>query len=194
MESLDPRIKPLNEVNYSEKDIPDQLKPYEVFIQLNKSKPFTHVGVVHAADLDLAFLFAKEQYSRRLTCSGIWVMETADMYVSELTDGDKNVFDLFTKDQKEGNTSFHLFILNKRGKQQVFLDEIQAKDVVSAISLAYQKHPEVMAYHVWVCESNKILKMEDEVADIWNTLNEKGFRDASAYRAGDKLKNFLAKK
>jgi len=77
LKSIDPRINRLSlrERQRNAFDSPplDQLPTYEVFVQLKEGKVFEHAGIVHAATSDMAFLFAKEQYSRRYTCSGMWM-------------------------------------------------------------------------------------------------------------------------
>lgn len=49
------------------------LKPYEVFIQLERGKPHTYVGSVDAPDDRMALLFAREHYGRDQACVQIWV-------------------------------------------------------------------------------------------------------------------------
>ncbi len=53
---------------------------YEVFHQKKRGDQHVHVGIVHASDPEMALLFAKEQYGRRLHSSSIWVVRTADVY------------------------------------------------------------------------------------------------------------------
>jgi len=75
LKSLDPRIDRLHidqEGALKPKAELDQLETFEIFLQLKEGRPFSHVGNVHAANEEIAFLFAKEQFSRRLTCTGIW--------------------------------------------------------------------------------------------------------------------------
>lgn len=50
------------------------LKPYEVFIQLERGKPHVHAGSVDAADDAMALLFAREHYGRDQECSQVWVV------------------------------------------------------------------------------------------------------------------------
>ena len=61
----------------------DQFETYEVFHQKKEGAPFVYVGPVHAPEADLAFLFAKEQYSRRFACTGMWVVPTSAITVTE---------------------------------------------------------------------------------------------------------------
>ncbi len=193
MDSLDPRIQRLDKSqDLPEKENLDQLETYEVFLQLKENKPYQHVGVVHASDEDLAFLFAKEQYSRRLTCTGLWVVRTSNVYVSLTTDNNENVYERF-EDGKEGDISFEVFHLLKRGKQHVHAGTINSDDIKSAFGIAAREFGETTALNVWIARSADFLKSDPGDVDIWSTLPDKKFRDALAYKAGDKLKNFLEK-
>lgn len=194
MESLDPRISRLERQEYQQKSEPDQFSTFEVFTRLRKNKPYNHTGIVHAPELEMAFLFAKEQYSRRQTCTGIWVSATSDVYVSDFTDDEENILDRFTSNEFSTGKNFKIFLLLKRGKQHQYAGDAEGKDAVDAISRFYNENKDTHAFNVWAIEEANLLKIEEEVGEIWETLDEKGFRDASAYRAGEKLKNFLAKK
>jgi ring-1,2-phenylacetyl-CoA epoxidase subunit PaaB len=50
------------------------LKPYEVFIQVERGKPAAHAGSVDAVDDQMALLFAREHYGRDQECVQIWVV------------------------------------------------------------------------------------------------------------------------
>jgi ring-1,2-phenylacetyl-CoA epoxidase subunit PaaB len=50
------------------------LKPYEVFVQLERGKPHIYAGSVDAADDRMALLFAREHYGRDQACVQIWVV------------------------------------------------------------------------------------------------------------------------
>ncbi|MCA0427227.1 MAG: hypothetical protein LCH37_07300 [Bacteroidetes bacterium] len=91
IQSLDPRvtraqielnnpIDPLTEL--------DQWETYEVFHQKKRGDQHIHVGIVHAANPEMALLFAKEQYARRGVSVNIWVVKTAQVYSSDYADSD----------------------------------------------------------------------------------------------------------
>jgi ring-1,2-phenylacetyl-CoA epoxidase subunit PaaB len=50
-----------------------------------------------------------------------------------------------------------------------------------------------IVYNIWAIRTDKIRFTTPEEKDLWVTLPEKKFRDASEYKGGDKLKNFLEK-
>jgi ring-1,2-phenylacetyl-CoA epoxidase subunit PaaB len=91
IESLDPRItraalddeSKIGELNGSE-----HFQTYEVFQQIKRGTHHQHVGNVHAPNAEMAMLFAKEQYCRRGTAVNLWVVKTADVFVTEYQDAD----------------------------------------------------------------------------------------------------------
>jgi len=93
MKSLDPRVTRLNLSDQSKDEVQkallDQLETYEVFIKPKEGRPFQHEGIVHAYDEEIASVFAKEQFSRRSTCTAIMIAKTANIFVSETTDAGK---------------------------------------------------------------------------------------------------------
>lgn len=92
IKSLDPRVsraqiddeKPFE--HPSEKL--DQFETYEVFAQKKRGEHHVHVGSLHAPNIEMALLFAKEQYGRRGVCVNMWVAKTADMFATDYDDED----------------------------------------------------------------------------------------------------------
>ncbi|MEM6524986.1 MAG: phenylacetic acid degradation b [Bacteroidota bacterium] len=196
MESLDPRVNRLNLslTELTSKAPLDQLGTYEVFSQLREGKPYFHVGPVHAPNCEMAFLFAKEQFSRRQTCAGLFVVETRNIQVSIFTEGEDTVYN-YIDDQSEiknGNVqSFELFHLKKRGKQHEHIGTIEAPDAEVALSLVKSEFiNDKPVYNIWIVKTSDIEFNQEEDKIIWDTLPDKKFRDAIAYKAADKIKEF----
>lgn len=93
--SLDPRVSRLGISPESETFSPmqelDNFETYEVFHQTKPGDRHVHVGSVHAANHEMAFLYAKEQYCRRGKTNNIWVVRTSDVIV--LPDEDSDMFE-----------------------------------------------------------------------------------------------------
>ena len=198
MESLDPRINRLDlrEQQLNPKVPLDQLGTYEVFTQLKEGKPFFHVGAVHAPNNDMAFIFAKEQFSRRQTCTGMFVVETRNVWVSQYSEGEDTIYNHVNKPENiDGDiTGYELFHLNKRGKQHEYIGSLEAHSPEEALFLAKGEFINGKpVYNVWVVASEDIKFSSEEDKMIWETLPEKKFRDAIAYKAGDKIKEFKEK-
>jgi len=94
IKSLDPRITRA-EIELTNTIAPleenDQWETYEVFHQKKRGDQHMHVGIVHAANPEMALLFAKEQYGRRGQSVNIWVVKTREVYTTDYEDSD--IFD-----------------------------------------------------------------------------------------------------
>jgi ring-1,2-phenylacetyl-CoA epoxidase subunit PaaB len=195
MKSLDPRVNRLNipEGTLVPKVALDQFGTYEVFVEIKEGKGYRHEGIVHAPNIDMAYLFAKEQFSRRFMCSGIFVVETRNVFVTALTEDKDNIYshisDTYPEDGNE--EQYEIFNLLKRGKQHQHIGSVPAKNHQQALALA---KPNFIngdpVYNVWVVKTSDILFTNEEDKIMWDTLPDKKFRDASDYRAADKIKEF----
>jgi len=199
LNSLDPRVSRLPQLDESvikPKVELDQFGTFEVFVEAKEGKPFQHEGIVHAPDLEMAYVLAKEAFTRRFTCSSLYVVDTRDVFVSPMTEGDTNVYDLISKAREQAGEkiTFDIYHLIRRGKQHVYTGSVTATNPLEAIAIAKANlNGGKTVYNVWAIRSDKIRFTTQEEKDLWITLPEKKFRDASEYKGGDKLKNFLEK-
>jgi ring-1,2-phenylacetyl-CoA epoxidase subunit PaaB len=197
--SLDPRVKrlpiPGEPGGVVSKAPLDQLGTFEVFVQPKEGKPFQHEGIVHAPDRELAFVLAKEAFTRRFLCVSLFVADTRHVYVSPTTEGDSSALDRIAEvtDQPGTTESYEIFVLPKRGKQHVHVGQVKAALPQEAMWKAKQEnlHQGKVVYNVWAIRTADIRFTTPEEKDLWLTLPEKKFRDASDYKGGDKLKEFL---
>ncbi len=201
MNSLDPRVGRLPQIEGSALIKPksplDQFGTYEVFVEPKEGKPFQHEGIVHAPNLEMAYVLAKETFTRRFTCSSLYVVDTRNVYATPVTEGDKNVYDLITElpERNDSNPTFEIYQLSKRGKQHVHAGTVCAANALEALAIAKAKfNTGKTVYNGWAIPSDKIRFTTLEEKDLWITLPEKKFRDASNYKGGDKLKGFLEKR
>jgi len=122
------------------------------------------------------------------------VVETRNVYVSPLTEGTTNAYDLIASIPVSGTKEvFEIYHLPKRGKQHVHAGTVEADSPEEAFSSAKQKFNNKLIYNVWAINRSHIRFTTREELDLWNTLPEKRFRDATDYKGGDKLKAFLEK-
>ncbi|MFT6055330.1 MAG: ring-1,2-phenylacetyl-CoA epoxidase subunit PaaB [Roseivirga sp.] len=201
LKSLDPRVNRLSiKDNAEEPEVIkvslDQFETYECFVQVKEGKPLEHVGPVHAPNEEMAFLFAKEQYSRRgMFCNSICVIKTENIKASDFTDNKEDVYNLVTNSPTDNqDESFEVFHLMKRGKHHKYEGNVLAKDFDDAMAVAKKEfQSEKPVFNVWITKSEDILASGEEDKDIWDTLKEKQYRDATDYRAADKIKAFKEK-
>ncbi len=198
MNSLDPRVVRLPAVGEPGVIRPkaplDQFGSFEVFVEPKEGRPFQHEGIVHAPDIELAYVFAKENFTRRFTCSSLYVTETRSVFVSPTTEGNTNAYDSIAEVPPTGKAETYLiYHLPKRGKQHVEAGTVEAGSAEEAMSLAKKMLNTKVVYNVWAVKKSDIRFTDPEEKDLWTTLPEKRFRDAADYKGGDKLKNFLDK-
>ena len=198
MKSLDPRVNRLPLFGEPGQILPkvplDQFGTFEVFVQAKEGKAFQHEGIVHAPNLEMAFVLAKEAYTRRFLCISLYVVDTRNVYVSAMTDGIVNAYDfiLDTSQQSGEKTRYEIYHLLKRGKQHQHMGSVQAVTPQEAMAEAKKVFKnDKMVYNVWAIRSSDIRFTSSEEQELWLTLPEKKFRDASDYKGGDKLKEFL---
>ncbi|MFZ6009768.1 MAG: phenylacetic acid degradation b [Bacteroidota bacterium] len=200
MNSLDPRVTRLPEIEKTSesftKEPLDQLATFEVFVQPKVDKPFQHEGIVHATNVELAYVFAKEAFTRRFTCSSLYVAETTQVCVSPLTEGTENAYHFVTEPPTSSqgiNEKYEIYHLIKRGKQHVHVGTVEANSPHGALWQARKLFGDKQVYNVWAIPTKAIRFTSPEEQDLWKTLPEKKFRDAAEYKGGDKLKTFLEK-
>lgn len=198
MKSLDPRVVRLHAAGEPGMVRPkaplDQFGSFEVFVQPKEGKPFQHEGIVHAPDIELAYVFAKENFTRRFTCVSLYVVETRNVYVSPTTEGSSNAYDQISTARPTGKKDTYLiYHLLKRGKQHVEAGTVEAGNPEEAMTAAKQTLNSKVVYNIWAVRQSDIRFTSPEETDLWTTLSEKRFRDAADYKGGDKLKDFLEK-
>lgn len=194
VKSLDPRVNRLPQVAEVKPKKPlDQFGTFEVFVQAKEGKPFQHEGAVHAPNLEMAYLLAKETFTRRFTCTSIYVVDTRNVFVSPTTEGNQSAYELIPGKVTDSEKKiFEIYQLPKRGKQHVHAGSVEASSPEQAMLIAKESFGAgKVVYNVWAIEKNNIRFTSPEEQDLWNTLPEKKFRDASDYKGGDKLKEFL---
>lgn len=200
MNSLDPRVNRLpktGQPGIMKPKVPlDQFGTFEVFVQPKEGKPFQHEGIVHAPDLEMAYVLAKETFTRRFTCVSLFVAETRHVFVSPFTEGMEDVYNLFgdLDNADTGQSEFIICHLYKRGKQHVTVGSVMADTAENAIRKAKQElRDSKPVYNLWAIQISDIRFTEEGDEDFWHTLPEKKFRDAAEYKGGEKLKAFLEK-
>jgi ring-1,2-phenylacetyl-CoA epoxidase subunit PaaB len=197
IEILDPRLKRLHLQTGATPAKPklDQLPTYEVFVQAKEPRPFKHEGGVHATSIEMALIFAKEQYTRRGICSGIWIVSTKDIIVTDFTDNNIDIYDQFKGLNEGDGDEYSMFHMFKRGTQHSFAGVVKASSPEQALACAKnsieRKKP---VLNVWLVKTADIRKTTEEDKAMWATTPEKLFREAIDYKTSERLKAFKEEK
>jgi ring-1,2-phenylacetyl-CoA epoxidase subunit PaaB len=196
--SLDPRVNRLPKIGVPGQVQPkaalDQFGTFEVFVQPKEGKPFQHEGVVHAPNLEMAYVLAKEAFTRRFLCTSLYVVDTRMVFVSPLTEGTTDAYEMISSSDTPSQEKFRyeIYHLAKRGKQHIHAGTVSATSPQEAMNEAKSRlKREKIVFNIWAIKTDDIRFTTEEEEDLWITLPEKKFRDASDYKGGDKLKEFL---
>ena len=197
LKSLDPRVERLPDFEASVPKPPlDQFGTYEVFVKGAQGKEFQHEGIVHAPNREMAFMLAKEAFTRRFTCISLFITETQHVFTSAISEGTHNIYELIPdKTETSGDQRlYEVFHLVRRGKQSIRVGKVSATSPKEALSAAKEAFNSTkIIYQVWVIPQDQIRYTKPDESILWLSLSEKKFRDASDYKGGDKLKDFLDK-
>lgn len=101
IQSLDPRITRAllsEQPEISNLTANELFETYEVFHQAKTGARHIHVGSVHAPNAEMAYLFAKEQFGRRMTTTSLWVTRTTDIFT---TNEDAELYSTANAPEKE---------------------------------------------------------------------------------------------
>ncbi len=197
LESCDPRINRLEisaeSVEKVKKPL-DQFETYEVFQQKKPNTPYMYVGPVHAPNLEMAFVFAKEQYSRRATCKGLWLAPTSSIHVSFFTDDNQSVYEVLRAvSAEDGNgqwEAYEIFHLKKRGKAHAHVGTVQAYSPETALQAAKENFAGESCVNIWVVRTADLYRTEPADEEIWLHTPDKKYREASAYKVMEKINQF----
>jgi ring-1,2-phenylacetyl-CoA epoxidase subunit PaaB len=92
MKSFDPRVNrmelPPNDDGSEVLAEQENWETYEVFHQKKRGDQHIHVGIVHAANPEMALILAKETFGRRRQTANIWVVKSAQVYPTLYEDMD----------------------------------------------------------------------------------------------------------
>jgi ring-1,2-phenylacetyl-CoA epoxidase subunit PaaB len=163
-------------------------------VQPKEGKPFQHEGAVHAPNLEMAYVLAKEAFTRRFLCTSLYVADTRMVFVSPLTEGTTDAYEMITDSDTplQEKSRYEIYHLAKRGKQHIHAGTVSATSPQAAMNEAKSRlKREKIVFNIWAIKTDDIRFTTEEEEDLWITLPEKKFRDASDYKGGDKLKEFL---
>jgi ring-1,2-phenylacetyl-CoA epoxidase subunit PaaB len=196
LQSLDPRIRrwdlPASWENQVAKKELDQFQTYEVFHQKRADTPFAYVGPVHAPDPEVAFLYAKEQYSRRSTCTGLWVVKTQEVQLSPYVGDNESVYQALAIPAAPAGDgpvrAFEIFHLKKRGKAHTHAGTVHASSYRSALAQAREQFGnQLPCVNVWIIPADQMIRSAEKDQDLWATTIDKKYREPVAYKVLDKI-------
>lgn len=186
MKSLDPRVNRMNLDESKELETLGQNKwnSFEVFHQKKSTLKYTHVGSLHAINMEMAMILAKEQFGRRQMTSGLWVVRTAKIFTSgETINTEEN-------DLADNPGLYEVFYQKKTGTAFIRLGQVESNNHNSAMEKAKQEWPDIASTGYWVWHVDDLLKLDEDVIEIFESTPSKVHREAPLYKTRDKITAF----
>jgi ring-1,2-phenylacetyl-CoA epoxidase subunit PaaB len=155
---------------------------FEVFLQDGQDAPHQDVGSVHAPDIDLALMNARDVFVRRPRCTSLWVVpaeaitaRTRQELAAESTDE--------AAPEAEEQICYYVFAKHKPAGTHILAGEVLASSPGSAIRKAQSQWKNLMkAQVIWVCPADAVYKSsEGEAESLFSQANDKPFRMATDF-------------
>lgn len=161
----------------------DQWPRYEVFKQDRADGPVRNVGSVHAADVELALLNARDVFARRPACHALWVVPAGAILartVEELAQG--GIVPAYADGEPVAYAVF-----SKRSQRQAmtyvdYVGQVVASSPEEALRAAVARHNDPPGIVWWVCPDHLIGRSDPADADALAAATGKLFRMPNQYR------------
>lgn len=161
---------------------------YIVFQQDDAGEPYHYDGSVHAPDAEMALLNARDVFTRRPACIGLWVVRADRIFArtSEELAADPG----WAEPSPQSGKAETYSVFHKRDHKGVhaFVGEVEADSPAEAMKQAIQTFaaPRVVVW--WVCPSKAITRSSREDVEAMFPMAER----PRFYREQDEFKTLTA--
>jgi ring-1,2-phenylacetyl-CoA epoxidase subunit PaaB len=155
---------------------------FEVFLQEKQGAAHQDVGSVHAPDIELALMNARDVFARRPDCISLWIVAAED-----LTSRSRQELDAESPQQEqmigEQQASYYVFAKLKPAGSQILVGEVQASSPKSALWKAQSQLEGLQAAPVIsVCLQAAVYQSaETEAESLFSSAIEKPYRMATDF-------------
>jgi ring-1,2-phenylacetyl-CoA epoxidase subunit PaaB len=176
--------------------MPDTQWPrFMVFQQEVVGKPFVHNGTVHAPDIEMALLNARDVFARRPQATAMWVVPAESIYTrtrEELSHQEtRQPADL----QTSGLVDYYVFGKFDEQAQCRHIGEVQAADEPAAIQAAIKKFGDQNPLWWWVFRKSDVLASDpQDVSPMFEPARAKTYKDQAEYPVVTMMRELRAKK
>ncbi|MGE5223522.1 MAG: phenylacetic acid degradation protein [Omnitrophica WOR_2 bacterium] len=167
---------------------------FQVFLQEKEGAPHQDVGSIHAPDIEMALLNARDVFVRRPECVSLWVAPVKDIYsrtaqeIRESGVGEKGIGD-------GSNQSYYIFNKPKANGTQTFAGAVKAEGSVQALKQALEQFPGKTApFAWWVVPASSVLKSSPaDIASMFEPAFDKPFRMSTDFHTVSAMRQIRPK-
>ncbi len=176
--------------------MPDTQWPrFMVFQQEAAGKPFVHNGTVHAPDVEMALLNARDVFARRPQAVAMWVVP-ADAIYTQTREELANAPAAESGDQPiNGLTDYCVFGKFEEQAQCRQIGEVKASSPQAAVHSAVTKYGQQNPLWWWVFPKSDVLTSEPhDISPMFDPARAKTFKDQAEYPVVTMMREIRAKK
>jgi ring-1,2-phenylacetyl-CoA epoxidase subunit PaaB len=166
--------------------MPDSQWPrYQVFLQEKPGGSFEDVGSVHAPDLELALLNARDVFARRPECAGMWVVPAGKIFSRTREELAAQALAQAEPGGSEGTLqTYYIFCKAKPAGTQTLLGAVQAARPSQALEAALERFPiQPPPFVWWVVPALEVFQSDPlDVPSFYEPARYKAFRLSTDYR------------
>lgn len=158
---------------------------FEVFVQEKPGAPYMDAGSVHAADIELALLNARDVFARRPEAVGMWVVPAGAIFsrTAQELEAQPGLLAVST-DEAAAEEEYEVFCKSKSAGTQTWVGRVTAASPEQALArgvLAFSGDRPPFAW--WVFPRRQVLASDPEDVDsLFAPAREKTFRLSSDFK------------
>ncbi len=159
---------------------------FEVLKQDAPGKPHQAVGSVHAPDLEMALLMARDVFVRRPRCHSLWVAPAEAIFSVTQEELDAHPPWLTAPTAAEADeTTYLVFRKTSQRRSMTFVEhvgDVTASSPQAALRLGLTRFAAVPTWVWWVIPAGAVAQSQEEDSASWfEPADDKTYRHQSAY-------------
>lgn len=165
---------------------------FMVFQQEAAGEPFVHNGTVHAPDIEMALLNARDVFARRPEATAMWVVPADAIFTQtreELTSGSP-------VDQSTNRLiDYYVFVKVEQQAQCRQVGQVQAGSPQAAVKAAINKYGDKQPLWWWVFPKAAVVaSLPGDAGPMFAPAREKTYKDQAEYPVVTMMREIRAKK
>lgn len=168
---------------------------FMVFQQEAEGKPFVHNGTVHAPDIEMALLNARDVFARRPEAVAMWVVPADSIFTQTREELSHQETKLPADQAINQLIDYYVFAKFEQQDQCRQVGEVQASSPQNAVKAALSKYGDQHPLWWWVFSKAVVLKSEPQDASpMYAPARTKTFKDQAEYPVVTMMREIRAKK
>jgi ring-1,2-phenylacetyl-CoA epoxidase subunit PaaB len=168
---------------------------FMVFQQEAEDKPFVHNGTVHAPDIEMALLNARDVFARRPEAVAMWVVPANSIYTQTREELSHQETTQPSDQQTSGLADYLVFAKFEQQEQCRQVGEVLASSPPEGVKAAIIKYADQHPLWWWVFPKADILTSRpQDSAPMYEPARAKTFIDQAEYPVVTMMREIRAKK